>query len=790
MKTDKKQALAKSCNNLFLTLLYSLNLPGTSTNPIDLDSSPAIITNSTSSSSSYAMASEGKSASWTDNEEKLLLLHILAKHDIKVDHAAVGAQLGRTAEAVKQHIRKMKKDAEKGTLTARGGETATLTEGEGGVPKTPKKARAIPKQNAALATATENANGDGNGAQASGNEVAEENTPSKPAPAKKARAPRKPKLDENGEPVAKKQKTAGKATGKKVAAVEVPVAASSPLNSSEATTVEMEDASDGEGTHDKKGKYAMMHGIKEEEEEEEEGIDMEGHEDGKGDELDKKLLLTIQWACNVKGVKIPWEIVANEMGATITAGAVIQHLAKFRTRMVEQGLDVPPALTRGGNNQVAAAKAGQRDGPNKPATSRRNNKRTTKQSMANEDTDDDTAQETDGSSEPEVSATTSKRAKGTTKAKGPSRGRKATNLTHESEEEIPDMIKEEVASSTGEEHHSQSRFGVGDPMWGMGVVEERTQKRPRISDDTSSQSSDYRTKVIVLNLDPADLAKLEPNDDSNRQESVTSDHSSENHYGGDYSPMVHTSGNGAAAPTTPEEFQEPLDVDDAGFENLIGPAGMNHLESNHFLPGFDGSFPALSYDTQQNSHGNDNSILHHLPGSSGFARAAHHSLGPLPSGKLNDQISNRGGPSESGYQFGFDLGQHAAYPSYTDFLDPSSSKYTESNGIAANRPGTPRVSHQISGYDTSSLHPSQLSAQTSFVDRQQSPYSSMDSYHPTGGEFVNHPSVSLANLSETPVAMSRDPSEFGHMSSDLHQRPDTDMSWSTFFDAHDHSFGY
>ena len=41
---------------------------------------------------------------------------------------------------------------------------------------------------------------------------------------------------------------------------------------------------------------------------------------------------------------IPWVLVVDEMVLNITAGAVIQHLAKFRTRMVEQGLSVPPPL--------------------------------------------------------------------------------------------------------------------------------------------------------------------------------------------------------------------------------------------------------------------------------------------------------------------------------------------------------------------------------------------------------------------------------------------------------------
>ncbi|KAL9032668.1 MAG: hypothetical protein Q9214_007868, partial [Letrouitia sp. 1 TL-2023] len=64
--------------------------------------------------------------------------------------------------------------------------------------------------------------------------------------------------------------------------------------------------------------------------------------------LDKKLLLTIQWACNQTNVKIPWDMVGQKIETFVTGGAVVQHLAKLRDRMVADGLSVPPPLTRGG----------------------------------------------------------------------------------------------------------------------------------------------------------------------------------------------------------------------------------------------------------------------------------------------------------------------------------------------------------------------------------------------------------------------------------------------------------
>ena len=72
------------------------------------------------------------------------------------------------------------------------------------------------------------------------------------------------------------------------------------------------------------------------------------HTDSVSDTMDKQLLLTIQQQCNVAGVRLPWDAIGSEMGQYVTEGAVIQHLAKLRCRMVEQGVRVPPPLRRGG----------------------------------------------------------------------------------------------------------------------------------------------------------------------------------------------------------------------------------------------------------------------------------------------------------------------------------------------------------------------------------------------------------------------------------------------------------
>ena len=76
------------------------------------------------------------------------------------------------------------------------------------------------------------------------------------------------------------------------------------------------------------------------------------------DEMDKKLLLTIQSVCNSESVKIPWEKVANVMGSGISDGAVIQHLAKLRQRMITQNLSVPPPLRRGSGSAFLTTATG------------------------------------------------------------------------------------------------------------------------------------------------------------------------------------------------------------------------------------------------------------------------------------------------------------------------------------------------------------------------------------------------------------------------------------------------
>lgn len=63
--------------------------------------------------------------------------------------------------------------------------------------------------------------------------------------------------------------------------------------------------------------------------------------------MDIQLLLSLQKACNRKGMKLPWDEAALHFGPTTTGSGVIQHLAKLRQKRISEGLPVPDALTRG-----------------------------------------------------------------------------------------------------------------------------------------------------------------------------------------------------------------------------------------------------------------------------------------------------------------------------------------------------------------------------------------------------------------------------------------------------------
>ena len=61
-------------------------------------------------------------------------------------------------------------------------------------------------------------------------------------------------------------------------------------------------------------------------------------------ELDLKLLLAIQYACEKAYIAVPWDDVARVMGPATTGSDILDYLATTRTQMVARRLDVPPPL--------------------------------------------------------------------------------------------------------------------------------------------------------------------------------------------------------------------------------------------------------------------------------------------------------------------------------------------------------------------------------------------------------------------------------------------------------------
>ncbi|KAL4867448.1 hypothetical protein BDV12DRAFT_209911 [Aspergillus spectabilis] len=118
--------------------------------------------------------------------------------------------------------------------------------------------------------------------------------------------------------------------------------------------------------------------------------------------LNELLLLTLQSVCNAQSIRIPWADVATTMGHDTTEGAIVQHLAKLRSRRLQAGKSVPPPLKRG----LAAGSSKSFD---MPSNRRQKGSRDQAGYVADTDTSD----------EEWVERRTSKRRKPRTKTKSP-----------------------------------------------------------------------------------------------------------------------------------------------------------------------------------------------------------------------------------------------------------------------------------------------------------------------------------------------------------------------------------
>ncbi|KAI4269527.1 MAG: hypothetical protein LQ337_007226 [Flavoplaca oasis] len=501
------------------------------------------------------------------------------------------------------------------------------------------------------------------------------------------------------------------------------------------------------------------------------------------DELDKKLLLTIQWACNVKGIKLPWDLVATEisrgLSSSTTDSAIIQHLAKFRIRMVQQGLSVPPPLTRGGSNNPPAAHVGQGStaaAPTNAGSARRNTKSTGRKSKSKQevDSDEETAEETASNSEMEMPKKSSAKAKGKQKTDRASRGRgvKPSKENQQVDDSDFEVVKEEPTSSI-EGRDSQPRYGVGDTMWSLDGMEEAPAKRARASMQ-SNQASRSPSKVVVLDIGRKGFAKLgvtsqaehfELRDDVSDGQSDVSDRFSNNDSSED-----HAFYNGEVASASSDNHHNPYGRKTLGpnqketsmgghdgFEEGLGQVTLYDEHRFNAISEGVGLPPALFSRSYSKSHGNHGQAGHGLPGSPRMAG--------LPE-RFSSNASVDGHFPKTAATYNGSHGTHAACP----------------NGGAT-------FSNLHFGDKTSLPDDSQYGLLTS-NDGHQSSISSYDSYHTIGGEFAGLPDTNYGNPSETPCAMSRVSSGLDYMASGADYNPGEGTDWNSFLHSEQFGFGY
>ena len=198
------------------------------------------------------------------------------------------------------------------------------------------------------------------------------------------------------------------------------------------------------------------------------------HADTTADEMDKKLLLATQYQCNFASLNVPWDDIGRIMGEGITGGAVVQHLAKLRARMVAQGLSVPPPLRRGGGgsrlataaSKVSKAKATPAKGGNAratqnttkstPAKSKKTGKKAAPGSDESEEEDDDWKDE---DSDADYGEPPAKRAK--SGARGPMRRNVKTEHSDE-EDSTPSKALKRKHQGSKSSSHELSAYGTTD----------------------------------------------------------------------------------------------------------------------------------------------------------------------------------------------------------------------------------------------------------------------------------------------------------------------------------------
>jgi hypothetical protein len=181
--------------------------------------------------------------------------------------------------------------------------------------------------------------------------------------------------------------------------------------------------------------------------------------------MDKRLLLAIQYVANERAIVLPWDTIGEHLD--VTSGAISQHLAKLRHRLVDWGFSVPPPLRRGGNNAI--------QGPKPRATaSRRSSTRKDYESDGYENENEeepDWKEEEYGEEESDVQMTGDRVMK-------KSGGKIVMEDNGDSEEDVKPRVRAQFR-----QHAGQKRARIEDesyaPPRGMGE-QSHSHRRPRI----------------------------------------------------------------------------------------------------------------------------------------------------------------------------------------------------------------------------------------------------------------------------------------------------------------------
>ncbi|KAL8726668.1 MAG: hypothetical protein Q9181_005957 [Wetmoreana brouardii] len=243
------------------------------------------------------------------------------------------------------------------------------------------------------------------------------------------------------------------------------------------------------------------------------------------DDKDKSLLLAIQYACNQRRAKIPWDLVAQTMGPKFSEGAIVQHLTKVRERCNEQGIPTPPGLKKGGNNGKAApgTKDDSEAAPSKGAT--KSKKRTRSQAKDEEELEEQYDVDDAPSSEEY--------------GRGPAKGKKKANAkgkplrtlleakekstvvsTAKGKRQRTASTAKNLASggqmnegenpgiSEGERSPNEQHYAAGDTMWDLGGEEDTEPKIKRSQSNSTNGLSEIPRKILVLKIGTTGFHKL------------------------------------------------------------------------------------------------------------------------------------------------------------------------------------------------------------------------------------------------------------------------------------------